>query len=80
MLGQCREIDLEVFFPENDRWAEKRAKDICAGCLVRAQCMDYALAHNEVGIWGGTTQRERNKIKNRYVRSLKGLAAQPVSL
>ena len=80
MLGHCVGESLDVFFPENDRWAEKRAKDICAVCLVRAQCMDYALKYDEVGIWGGTTQRERNKIKNRYVRRLKGVAAQPAVL
>lgn len=30
--------------------------------------MDYAIKNGEVGIWGGTTERQRNKIRNRYVR------------
>jgi WhiB family redox-sensing transcriptional regulator len=81
MLGHCVGKDPALFFPEvaYNRAEVKEAKDICAVCLVRAQCMDYALRHNEVGIWGGTTERERKRIKNRYVRH-KALEAQPVSL
>jgi WhiB family transcriptional regulator, redox-sensing transcriptional regulator len=70
MLGHCVGKDPAIFFPVVDynRFEVKVAKDICAVCPVRAQCMDYALRNNEVGIWGGTTERERKKIKNRYVR------------
>lgn len=67
-LGNCRGRDTNFFYPENNRWAEVSAKKVCAGCPVFAQCMDWALAHDELGIWGGTTDRERRKIKARYVR------------
>jgi WhiB family transcriptional regulator, redox-sensing transcriptional regulator len=67
-LGRCHGMAPDVFFPEKNRWAEKTAKAICAGCPVEAQCMDYAIANSEVGVWGGTTERQRNKIRNRYVR------------
>jgi WhiB family transcriptional regulator, redox-sensing transcriptional regulator len=70
MLGHCVGKDTSLFFPTDsyNRSQVMRAKDLCAVCLVQAQCMDYALRHDEVGIWGGTTERERKKIKNRYVR------------
>jgi WhiB family transcriptional regulator, redox-sensing transcriptional regulator len=70
LLGNCVGKEPDIFFPDTayNRDEVKTAKDICAVCLVRAQCMDYALRHDEVGIWGGTTERERKKIKNRYVR------------
>ena len=70
MLGHCVGRDTNLFFPDGpyNRFEVKFAKDLCAVCPVRAQCMDYALRHDEVGIWGGTTERERKKIKNRYVR------------
>jgi WhiB family redox-sensing transcriptional regulator len=67
-LGTCRGRDPNIFFPENNRWAEQVAKRICLGCPVMAQCMDYAITHDEVGIWGATTDRDRRKIKARYVR------------
>lgn len=84
LLGHCVGRDPDLFFPEAtyNRAEVKTAKDICAVCLVRAQCMDYALRNDEVGIWGGTTERERKKIKNRYVRRLspKALEHEPLSL
>lgn len=81
MLGHCVGQDVGLFFPTDtyNRFEVKAAKDICAVCCVRAQCMDYALRHDEVGIWGGTTERERKKIKNRYVRR-KALEDLPMSL
>ena len=40
------------------------AKKICAGCDVKAQCLEYALANDErFGIWGGLSERERRKLK-----------------
>ena len=67
-LGACVGKDRDLFFPDSSRWGEVRAKAICESCDVRAQCMDYAIEFNEVGIWGGTTERERKRIKNRYIR------------
>jgi WhiB family redox-sensing transcriptional regulator len=35
-------------------------------CEVRAECLEYALAHDErFGIWGGLSERERRKLKKR---------------
>jgi WhiB family redox-sensing transcriptional regulator len=54
----CRDADLEVFFPENSGSA--RARKICAGCPVRAQCLDHAVTYDEpFGIWGGLNRLER---------------------
>jgi WhiB family redox-sensing transcriptional regulator len=33
---------------------------------VRAECLEYALGHDErFGIWGGLSERERRKLKRR---------------
>jgi WhiB family redox-sensing transcriptional regulator len=38
----------------------REAKAICAECLVRAECLSYALDHPDlIGIWGGVTAHER---------------------
>jgi len=35
-------------------------------CDVRAECLEYALAHDErFGIWGGLSERERRRLKRR---------------
>lgn len=39
---------------------EQEAKSICMHCIVRAECLDYALTTREsYGIWGGLTELER---------------------
>lgn len=38
----------------------KRAKAICDRCPVRKLCLEFALTnHEEYGVWGGTTSRDR---------------------
>ena len=40
------------------------AKAYCWGCHHRLECLEYALANGEHwGIWGGTSERERRKIR-----------------
>ena len=61
-LGACRGLDPAVFFPESEEMAEE-AKEICLICDVRIACLEHALASREkVGVWGGTTERERRRI------------------
>jgi WhiB family redox-sensing transcriptional regulator len=59
----CQEVDPEKWFPE--RGASVRdAKRICRDCPVRAQCLRYALDHDErFGVWGGLSERERRRLK-----------------
>src|SRR6201987_5119503 len=59
----CPQTDPEAFFPEKGG-STREAKKICLGCEVRAECLDYALAHDErFGIWGGLSERERRRLK-----------------
>ncbi len=66
--GACRTANPALFFaPENEghhqrRFRESAAKAICAHCPVRALCRAYAMQADEAyGIWGGTTERERQE-------------------
>lgn len=54
----CAQTDPEVFFPELGGSA-REAKKVCAQCPVLARCRSYALEHQEKGIWGGTSDRDR---------------------
>jgi len=61
--GLCAQIDPELFFPEKGG-SVRDAKAVCAGCPVRAQCLEHALAHDErFGVWGGLSEPERRRLK-----------------
>ncbi len=61
-MGLCAQTDPELFFPEKGG-STRPAKAVCAGCPVRAQCLEHALAHDErYGVWGGTSERERRRL------------------
>jgi len=73
-LAACREMDPELFFPVAARGpgADEidRAKAVCAGCRVRRQCLQYALATRQMhGVWGGTTEEER-QLRVRHEREM----------
>jgi WhiB family redox-sensing transcriptional regulator len=55
----CAQTDPEAFFPDKGG-GTRTAKRICRRCEVKADCLEYALAHNErFGVWGGLSERER---------------------
>jgi WhiB family redox-sensing transcriptional regulator len=72
--GACLSADPDLFFPISMTPASARqitqAMSCCARCPVRAECARYALDHSEVqGIWGGTTEDERRKLRRARARS-----------
>ena len=63
----CAQTDPEAFFPEKGG-STREAKRVCRGCEVRAECLEYALGHDErFGIWGGLSERERRRLKRQGV-------------
>ncbi|MEU6071938.1 WhiB family transcriptional regulator [Streptomyces sp. NPDC047082] len=70
----CRAVDPEELFVEGA--AQGKAKAVCAGCVVRTECLAYALDNRiEHGVWGGMTERERRALLRRRptVTSWRGL-------
>ncbi len=61
--ANCLGAHHDLFFP--DRGASTRAaKQICAECQVRVDCLEYAVTRGEkFGIWGGLSERERREIR-----------------
>lgn len=43
----------------------RAAKAICAGCAVVEPCLEWAITRREVGVWGGTSEQERRRIRDR---------------
>ena len=61
--ANCLGVDPDLFFPERGA-STREAKEVCKGCVVRAECLEYALANGEkFGIWGGMSERERRRIR-----------------
>ncbi|HMU79211.1 MAG TPA: WhiB family transcriptional regulator [Microthrixaceae bacterium] len=62
-FANCLGVDPDLFFPERGA-STKEAKQVCQGCVVREDCLEYALANGEkFGIWGGLSERERRRIR-----------------
>lgn len=63
--ANCTGVDPDLFFPERGS-STREAKEVCRGCVVREDCLEYAITHSEkFGIWGGLSERERRKIRRR---------------
>lgn len=59
----CAQTDPEVFYPEKGG-STRDAKAVCGRCGVQAECLEYALEHDErFGVWGGLSERERRQLK-----------------
>jgi len=71
--ANCLGVDPDLFFPERGA-STREAKEVCRGCVVGGDCLEYALNNSEkFGIWGGMSERERRRI--RRARALERQAA-----
>ncbi|HWS45630.1 MAG TPA: WhiB family transcriptional regulator, partial [Acidimicrobiia bacterium] len=63
-MGEAACVGAEAeFFPERGEDASS-AKQLCAVCRVRVECLEYALVEEiTAGIWGGTSARERRRLR-----------------
>jgi WhiB family redox-sensing transcriptional regulator len=69
----CSTVDPELFFPQeieisNNKVAHKyynlaAARSICKSCPLQLQCLEYALKNHEIGVWGGTTESQREELR-----------------
>ena len=72
-LAACSGMSIDLFFaPENiggprtgkgipgERDRVELAKEICGGCAVQKDCLEFAIERGCVGIFGGMDTGERN--------------------
>lgn len=57
----CRGHGNELFFPGRGEGSEP-ARAICASCPVRDECLAAGMNTHQ-GIWGGTSERERRRLR-----------------
>lgn len=58
----CRDHDPQMFAGESAQ-ATRRAREVCRECPVIGECLQSALAHEETGVWGGTSEDERRALR-----------------
>ena len=68
--GACLDSDPDLFFPIAPTGPGlqqiAQAKAVCARCPVRRECLRFALATHQVhGVWGGTSEEERQPPRSR---------------
>jgi len=66
----CRDLPTDLFFPVGHgpraQDQARLAKQICADCPVRQECLDYALEGNSrYGVFGGLDEDERHRLRRR---------------
>jgi WhiB family redox-sensing transcriptional regulator len=72
--GNCLGVDPDLFFPERGA-STREAKEVCRGCTVRMECLEYALVMGEkFGIWGGYSERERRRLRRERARGQRAAA------
>lgn len=73
--ANCMGVDPDLFFPERGS-STREAKEVCRGCVVRVDCLEFAIANGEkFGIWGGMSERERRRVRRARVQQGRGVSA-----
>lgn len=61
----CRQLPADWFHPDRGE-STGEARAVCAACPVRPDCLEWAITNGEhFGVWGGTSERERRRIRRR---------------
>ena len=59
----CAGMDPDLFFSERGDGYEQAVK-VCRRCPVQAECLAYAMSHQEkFGMWGGVSMKGRLRIR-----------------
>lgn len=70
----CARTDPDAWFPEAGNFSHRYgAPTLCDGCHVQVECLEFALTATAgdrpvVGVWGGTTNPQRQRIRAQRAR------------
>lgn len=71
--GACLNSDPDLFFEDADEDADQpnpTVVTICNRCPIQVDCLNWAMETDQRhGSWGGTTPRQRRKIRTPIMRS-----------
>ena len=63
----CESIGTEPYYPLSKTLdtENKVALALCQQCPELFKCLEWALVHENTGIWGGTTPNQRERIRKK---------------
>ena len=75
-LAACQDTDPDLFFPVGTTGPAieqiEQAKAVCETCDAKAPCLEFAMSTNQdSGVWGGTSEEERRKLRRAWVAEQK---------
>lgn len=66
--ASCVGISTDVFYPAQEFFTheeERLFERMCSDCPAMMACLEWGLAHERYGVWGGTTPPMRHKIRKK---------------
>jgi WhiB family redox-sensing transcriptional regulator len=70
----CSEAEADMFFADyegpNFTQLLNSARRVCIGCPYKLECLTYAVENNMDGVWGGTSEGERRRMKETKIIEL----------
>lgn len=67
----CAGQPQEMFFPEDKKDVSKEARQMCAECPVKEECLAFAIRTGEKhGLWGGLSPKKRRPLRKAYLLSI----------
>ncbi len=62
--GACKGMGPDFFFGEDEEHVHlDECRKVCDGCKVAAECLEHAIKWERYGVWAGTTEPQRERIR-----------------
>lgn len=76
--GLCNISQSNIFFPTDKGRPRKnpKHKGICGPCPAKYECLNYAIVHDEIGVWGDSTTNERARLRKFFPNFVSDLKKQ----
>lgn len=65
--ANCNGIETDMFFTGDNKTYQNLPllRRVCGNCVVKNECLDYALHHAVLGWWGGTSEKTRRAMQQK---------------
>lgn len=63
MLALCKHLSTDLFYLERGEEINPAVVSACSACPVKEECLEWALKHEMNGYWGGTSGKQRQKMR-----------------
>lgn len=64
--AECKGVSTITFYPDKALFSPEEERfyaRLCSLCPIKLECLEWGLAHENHGVWGGTTPVGRTRIR-----------------